>query len=260
MRTSSLPVVFWHAFVLVSAFVAGAAAQPILELDDAILDRGIVKAQAFDHPGQPVFMALLSRGTFIDGTAREPWLFGPQLAANPSDPAALGDAYFASVRLATGQYTPTSIDLALPCPGPAWPIARSRTALDGEANSVHGPGWYQDSQPQLVFEDDPQGALDRVTLVYGGDRFAQFVQVVSKFGVASEVFRGVNGAAGAVVKGSVTASLPGCSTIVRSPACWKKWRRKAYRALRSASLPVEIQEPPFMRLWRPSNVGTEKSS
>ena len=113
----------------VVALSAYAQPQPILELDTHLLDRGLVKAQSADRRSQPVVMGWLSRGTFIDGTAREAWLMGPQLAANPGDPGATGDAGMAGVRLSTGECAPTSVDLALPCPGPAWPIGRDRCRI-----------------------------------------------------------------------------------------------------------------------------------
>lgn len=36
---------------------------------------------------------------------------------------------------------------------------------------------------------------------------------------------------------------------IRKPACWMKWRRKAYRAKREASSPVEIHDPPWNTTW-----------
>lgn len=171
---------------------------------------------------QPVSLKWRHRGVGLDGTWREPWATA-QLAANPGDPAALGDMAVGEVRLATGEYAPTEIDLNLPSIGPEWVIGRSRRSLSAAGGSMHGAGWNQMSQAQLVYWDRSGSSNDVVFLVYGGDRYAEFRRVMNG-NSATQTFRGVNGAAGAFtcsaplgggaqpLSGSPEPDLPAIST------------------------------------------------
>jgi YD repeat-containing protein len=145
---------------------------------------------------QPVALSWRDRGVGIDGSWREPW-WTAQVAANPGEPAALGDATIAELRLSAGVYAPTETDLHLPCHGPEWVIGRTRRSLSAGAGEIHGRGWHQSSQSQLVFWDRPGNADDVVFVVYGGDRYAEYRRVMNG-SFPTGTYRGVNGAAGAV--------------------------------------------------------------
>ncbi|MEY3230007.1 MAG: hypothetical protein RL689_94, partial [Planctomycetota bacterium] len=180
-----------------------------LELSCATVAGHSFKLAARQHPAQPVVLTSSDRVAFLDGTPRGEWLHGLSVCANAADPAAKGLPSIAGVRLDTLEFTPVAIDLALPCHGPSWPVARSVRRLNADPGSVHGPGWHHDAQPQAAFEDVPGTDLDVVRLVLGGDRFAEFRRVLDPRGKATDVFRGVNGTAGAVVRSFTPMRLPG---------------------------------------------------
>lgn len=198
--------------VVVACLWAAASARAgvqALELSCATIAGRIVKLESREHPAQPLVLASADRAVFIDGTARGSWLHGPSVAANAADPAALGLPSIADVRLDTLEFTPVVVDLALPCHGPSWPLARSSRRLSSDPGAVLGPGWHHDAQVQASFEDVPGSDLDVVRLVLGGDRFTEFRRVLDDRGKPTDVFRGVNGAAGAVVRSFTPVLLPG---------------------------------------------------
>lgn len=166
----------------------------LLEVQSSTLTTGNVTTSAANAPAQPVQLSCLHRGAFLDGSVRRDWLCGAVVAPNGADPAPLGDAKLADVRLATGEYAPVEVDLALPSPGLSWVVGRSRTPLLSSAGVVHGAGWYQLSQPQLVVGANQ----DTMYLVYAGDAFLEFRRVFVN-GAMTSVFRGTNGTAGALV-------------------------------------------------------------
>jgi len=161
-----------------------------------------------------------NRGVFIDGTMISKPTFPWHIAGNPwaqdyyNEKAWWGD----SVRLATGTYQVTAVDLELPAPGFTWPIARSYNARQYDFDSMvddyvtsagyQGNNWFQMSQPQLVFLDNDSSAStreaeDRLFLIYGADRYIEFLRIDDD----EDEFRAINGAAG-VIQHDVTASAP----------------------------------------------------
>jgi RHS repeat-associated protein len=171
---------------------------------------------------QPVSLKWRHRGVGLDGTWREPWAIA-QLAANPGDPAALGDAGVGDVRLATGEYAPTEIDLHLPSHGPEWIIGRSRRPLSAAVGTVHGRGWHQVSQAQIMAWDRTGSPHDMVFLVYGGDRYAEYRRVMNG-NSPTQTYRGVNGAAGAFTYvGSVSGGAAQMSDPIGGEAAINLW-------------------------------------
>ena len=187
---------------LLFSLVRPALAAPVLQVNPSTLTASPPTLQqpisnAAPHIAQPLGLSFLHRGAFLDGTQRAPWSIGAVLAANSDDPAALGDRSVESVRLATGQFEPSETDLHLPCIGPDWIISRSRVPFPQRSGSIHGPGWFQNSQPQIAFRDLPGDADDEVFIYYGGDRYLEFRRVMNG-ATPTNTFRGINGCGGAV--------------------------------------------------------------
>jgi hypothetical protein len=162
--------------------------------------------------GQPIQASWMHRAARIDGTERVGWPAGPDVAANPSDPGDMGDGRVLGVRLVTGQYEPLAIDMNLPCAGPSWVIGRTRTSQVSDGGKILGKGWIELSQSQVKFLDRAGNADDAVFIFVGGDRYLEFRRVmVGEEGnqTPSEVFRGVNGTAGAVTRVGVVVSGSG---------------------------------------------------
>lgn len=120
------------------------------------------------------------RGVGLDGAQRAggslPWV----LAGNPFESAQAGET-LGSLRLATGAYAPTEIDLALPARAP-WVVGRTFNARQENSSNQHidsngyqGKNWFQISQPEIRLYDadgnaGTKQAADLVYLVYGADR------------------------------------------------------------------------------------------
>jgi RHS repeat-associated protein len=144
------------------------------------------------------------RGVGFDGAQRAggslPWA----LAGNPFESAQAGET-LGSLRLATGAYAPTEIDLALPAQV-SWIVGRtfnSRQAASGgahlDSDGYQGRNWFQISQPEIRLYDadgnaGTKQAADLIYLVYGADRYVEFKRADDN----ADTFRGVNGAAGIV--------------------------------------------------------------
>lgn len=142
------------------------------------------------------------RGVGFDGAQRAggslPWA----LAGNPFESAQAGET-LGSLRLATGAYAPTEIDLALPAQVP-WIVGRTFNARQTASGGAHldsdgyqGRNWFQISQPEIRLYDadgnaGTKQAVDLVYLVYGADRYVEFKRTADN----ADTFRGVNGAAG----------------------------------------------------------------
>ena len=214
----------WLAIAGLVGWVVPASvhAQPlgsdILLNDDASITTYLGGA---DATVQNISLTHHNRGVFIDGTLISkptlPW----SLAGNPwsqdyyNEKAWWGD----SIRLATGTYQVTAVDLELPAPGFTWPIARSYNARQYDASLLpgspyvtsdgyQGNNWFQMSQPQLVFLDTDSTALtreaeDRLFLIYGADRYIEFLRIDDN----EDEFRAINGATG-VIQHDVNASAP----------------------------------------------------
>lgn len=185
--------------------VAPAAAQVtperLLEIDGYTVD----EYRAAATLAQDVQPLVNQRGTGLDGSLRLQAPFGWVVNANPFHEEWNDNAwYLGQIMLNTGRYSPTEIDMALPAPGFRWTVGRTYN-IPGDPNSsgtlrtegYQGYNWQQFSQPELVYVTGPEDE-DYIYIVYGADRYLTFRQLEEN----SPVFRGVNGAAGAVVAGS----------------------------------------------------------
>lgn len=182
------------AGLLVCSVVVGS---PILENDSTTLTTYKPSAASKIQNVRP---QVLQRGVNIDGSLRAGVPLGWSLAGNPFGEGWNGNARMGDVRLDLGAYAPTEIDLALPSTGLRWTVGRTYNGVQRNGGShfnsdgPQGFNWFQTSQPEIVFYDDADNTKDTVYIIYGADRFAEFVRVTS----TATVFKGKNGAAGAV--------------------------------------------------------------
>jgi len=115
------------------------------------------------------------------------------------------------IRLDTGTYSPTDIDIAMPAPGFPWRVGRAynaRQELSGshhDSNGYQGRNWFQLSQPEIKFYDHAtDNAKDVVYLIYGADRYIEFKRESS----TSNQFKAKNGAAGVMDFAVASVSEP----------------------------------------------------
>ncbi len=140
----------------------------------------------------------MQRGVGIDGTLRAAPSHRWALAGNPFESAWRGSLAESGVRLDVGAYSPMDVDIALPAEIP-WVIARTYNALQESATPAHidsdgpqGANWMQCSQPEIVLHDPSGDTNDTLYLVYGADRYIEFVRT----GESSNQYKAKNGAAG----------------------------------------------------------------
>lgn len=172
----------------------------LLEIDGYTVDQ----YRAGATPAQDAQPLLNQRGTGLDGSLRLQAPFGWVVNANPFHEEWNDKAwYLGEIMLNTGRYSPTEIDMALPAPGFRWTVGRTYN-IPGDPNNgsqrtegYQGYNWQQFSQPELVYVGGSSD-VDYIYIVYGADRYLTFRQLEEN----SPVFRGVNGAAGAVVAGA----------------------------------------------------------
>jgi hypothetical protein len=148
---------------------------------------------------QGVRPRVLQRGVTLDGVMRSQPGFPMVCSGNPFENAWPGRESYAGIRIDTGSYSPLDVDIALPSKGIPWVVGRTYNAIQqnsgGSAinsNGYQGKNWFQTSQPEILFYDDSDNAKDMVYLVYGADRFVEFVRKTS----TSNQFKGRNGTAG----------------------------------------------------------------
>jgi hypothetical protein len=168
---------------------AAVTGDPILEIDTTTLTSYLAPASET----QGVEPGVAFRGVDIDGRTRKGSALGMHIGGNPLGPFPPGSYAVGNVSLTTGAVTQEDVDLAFPADGPRWVIGRTYNSWqdDGalDSNGYQGRNWFQTAQPEI------QVVSDRVYLIYGADRFAEFKLV----GGSSTTYRGVNGAAGVFV-------------------------------------------------------------
>ena len=189
------------AFIL--AFLTIGANARILLIDDQTLTTDPPAATGV----QDVKPIVGQRGVAIDGSLRVPMPSGLAIAGNPWEENWNAYNWFDSIRMDTGAYSVSEVDIALPSPGVTWVIGRSYNPLQHTgggsptyraSNGPQGKNWFQSSQPELVFDDDAiDDSKDRLYLVYQADAFIEFARVMDET-TPTDVFRAVNGAAGAI--------------------------------------------------------------
>lgn len=174
---------------------------PILEIEPLMVEDYL----ASETLAQKALPYEDQRGTGLDGSLRSAAPFGWAVNANPfADKWNEKARYRDVIMVQTGRYSPTEIDIALPAPGFSWTVGRTYTVpedtprYDKHTNvpdGYQGLDWHQFSQPEI--KHVARTGEDYIYLVYGADRFLEFKQLDE----TSSVYRGVNGAAGAIVEG-----------------------------------------------------------
>lgn len=195
-------------FLPLAGLTCGALSQvvsgPILELDEAIHEDYL----GGSSNAQNVLPFAAQRGVGLDGSLRSQAPFGWQVNANPYAHEWNNNArYNGDIMLHTGRYSPTEVDLSLPAPGFSWTVGRTYSIPEtgGTFEGYMGYNWQQFSQPEIVYHavaGSGAGQEDVIYLVYGADRFLEFRELED----GSDVFRGVNGAAGAIVRDSIAGT------------------------------------------------------
>lgn len=237
------------AIVLFVALVLGSGVQadPLLNNDDDTLTYLLMGGRT---PVQGVLPGIHDRGVGLGGYERLPANFMLKVAADPAADLWNTRDMMGAMRLSTGTYVVTEIDLAFPSPGFSWQISRSfnaRQFTDGgtrDSNGYQGKNWFQNSQPELVVHDDDGSPStreleDRIYLVYRADAFIEFARVEDDSSQPSDTFRAVNGAAGAMLYEAGTGGDPdtytyydahGASAVffgdntASSKADWQLWK------------------------------------
>jgi len=153
---------------------------------------------AIATPVQDVWPQVTQRGVQLDGMLRSGAHLPFHINANPYESAWRAPSV-GGIRLDTGTFQVSDVDIALPSEGFEWVIGRTYNArqLDGSSayrnsNSYQGKNWHQSSQPEIHFYDDATNVKDLVILVFGADRFVEYKRVAS----TGTSFKGTNGAAG----------------------------------------------------------------
>ena len=184
-----------RATVLCSIALAGlATANQILE----VYADSLTTYQAGLSGVQGVMPRVEQRGVNLDGSPRAGSTFQMAVAGNPFENVWTGHAAMHNgIRLDTGTWAPTEVDIALPAPGFRWVIGRTYNARQDnsgqfDSDGYQGRNWFQTSQPEIVLYDDADNSKDVVYMVFGADRYAEFQRVNS----TSNQFKGKNGAAG----------------------------------------------------------------
>jgi len=137
------------------------------------------------------------RGVNLDGSLRAAPGIPAAIAGNPFESVWGGTQAIDGVRLDTGTYQSFEVDIALPAPGFKWLVGRSFQSRQDDSgqfdsNGYMGRNQFQISQPELQLYDDADNAKDMIYLVYGADRYVEFLRKPS----SSNYYKGVNGAAG----------------------------------------------------------------
>ena len=167
---------------------------PILEIEGTSLEGVQYATAAVQQDVQPI---VLQRGALVDGHVRGR-TFLP-MTINGSPFRAVWQAPTVSgVRLETGTYDVSDVDLSLPAVGFPWVVGRTYNNRQDDGGHVdsdgpQGKNWFQVSQPEIVLYDDAtEAANDIVYLFYGADRFAEYKRASN----SATTFRSRNGSAG----------------------------------------------------------------
>ena len=143
------------------------------------------------------------RGVGIDGAMLVAPMLPMHLAGNPFENAWVGHDKQGDLRLDTGSYSPTEVDIALPATGFSWVVGRTynarQTDSGGSAFDSDGPmgrNWALSSQPEIVLYDDATDTKDVIYLVYRADAYVEFDRAATN----SNEYKGKNGAAGCIHK------------------------------------------------------------
>lgn len=201
------PTIMWGricrtVFVLTATFLGGTAiAQEILQVNnDLLTDYKPIAATAV----QGISPTYWQRGVQMDGAYASRPLTRLDLDGNPFETAGAGGRRHQEVDLVTGSFSPSKVDIALPAPGFSWVIGRTYNSQQHDSNGTwrasagpQGRNWFQTSMPELIqveadgtAPDENREAGDIIYLVYGADRFVEFVRTEQD----GWVFKATNGA------------------------------------------------------------------
>ncbi|MEQ1737193.1 MAG: hypothetical protein ABL886_12415, partial [Rhodoglobus sp.] len=178
-----------------SAISAQAQQSQILQVSSNSLTTYLPSASTAIQGVRPL---AIQRGVGIDGSTRAGASHRWALAGNPFESAWRGHLSEGGVRLDTGAFSPQDTDIALPAVIP-WAIGRSYNPVQETSGASHqdssgpqGVNWFQSSQPEIVLHDDVTDTNDTLYLVYGADRYIEFVRT----GSGHVQYKAKNGAAG----------------------------------------------------------------
>jgi YD repeat-containing protein len=133
------------------------------------------------------------RAVQLDGTLRATPLVATAIAGNPWGDGAPGRGRLADIRLDTGTYSPTEVDLSLPSKGIPWVVGRTYNVRQGSAsNGPQGRNWFQSSRPEIKLYSGATTDKDVLYILFGADRYIE----LQKTGVGATTFKSKNGAAG----------------------------------------------------------------
>lgn len=197
---------------LLGALGARSQAQQILETYADTLTT--YKAAATSVQG--VLPSHVQRGVGLDGSWRSSPGLPLAIAGNPFEDAWVGKDRHGDLNLATGAYSPSEVDLALPANGFSWVVGRSYNARQEtsggsaqDSNGYQGWNWHQTSQPEIVLYDDADNTKDVLYLVYGAGAYAEY----QRTGSSSSDYKGKNGAAGVFVYAAGASTEPDTFTL-----------------------------------------------
>jgi hypothetical protein len=187
-----------------------ACATEILKLHNGSLTSYVATSKSTVQDVRP---QVAQRGVNIDGSLRLGSTHGMAMAGNPFGEPWNRNQMLSGVRLDTGTYVINAIDIALPAEVP-WVIGRSYNARQKDSGGSYfasggyqGMNWFQSSQPELVYYHGAERTDDVLYLVYGADRFLEFIRADDEGSPSGYTFRAINGAAGAM-QVEINASAP----------------------------------------------------
>jgi len=181
----------------------------VLQTHDAALTSYLATSKSAVQDVRPQYE---QRAVNLDGTLRLGSSFPLMIAGNPNGEGWNGQARLGDLRLDTGTYVTTAVDLALPAEGFSWVIARSYNCRQVDSTPAYfasdgqqGKNWFQMSQPEIVlYEDGGGNANDVVYMILGADRYIELKRQETD----SDLFQAVNGAAGVMVFAAGAANEP----------------------------------------------------
>ena len=199
MHSQGITVALFAAAGL--AVVAGVHRTPAAgETPILLMNEGSLESMLLSSPSlkQDVLPLMVQRGTLLDGSMRSRAFQRMAIGGNPYENTWKGES-IGGIRLESGTYDISDIDLALPADGFSWVVGRTYNCRQDDSG-VHvsdgpqGKNWFQVSMPEIALHEATNDEDDVLYLIYGADRFAEYQRVSS----SATTFQGRNGAAGVV--------------------------------------------------------------
>ncbi|MEM7305643.1 MAG: RHS repeat-associated core domain-containing protein [Planctomycetota bacterium] len=176
-----------------SSRLPGLVEDPILTVHGGSLEAMQLTAATAKQDVLPI---MAQRGMRLDGSSRARPLQRMAIQGNPYEKAWSGSS-LNGIRLESGTYDVSDVDLALPSDGFSWIVGRTynnRQDVSGAhvSDGPQGKNWFQVSMPEIALHEAASEVDDVLYLVYGADRFGEF----RREGATADTFRGRNGTAG----------------------------------------------------------------